>query len=73
MSCGVTEPGRFVAIMGTSTCDILLGRELAVVDGMCGVVEDGVLPGLTATRRVSRRSGTSSRGTSSMSVPCIPR
>jgi L-ribulokinase len=43
---GVTEPGRFVAIMGTSTCDILLGRELAVVDGMCGVVEDGVLPGL---------------------------
>jgi L-ribulokinase len=43
---GVTEPGRFVAIMGTSTCDILLGRDLAVVDGMCGVVEDGVLPGL---------------------------
>ena len=43
---GVTGPGRFVAIMGTSTCDILLGRELALVDGMCGVVEDGVLPGL---------------------------
>jgi L-ribulokinase len=43
---GVTGPGRFVAIMGTSTCDVLLGNELAVVDGMCGVVEDGVLPGL---------------------------
>jgi L-ribulokinase len=43
---GVTGPGRFVAIMGTSTCDILLGTELAYVDGMCGVVEDGVLPGL---------------------------
>jgi L-ribulokinase len=43
---GVTAPGRFVAIMGTSTCDVLLGSELAVVDGMCGVVEDGVLPGL---------------------------
>jgi L-ribulokinase len=43
---GVTAPGRFVAIMGTSTCDVLLGNELAVVDGMCGVVEDGVLPGL---------------------------
>jgi L-ribulokinase len=41
---GVTGPGRFVAIMGTSTCDVLLGTELAVVDGMCGVVEDGVLP-----------------------------
>ncbi len=43
---GVTGPGRFVAIMGTSTCDVLLGDELAAVDGMCGVVEDGVLPGL---------------------------
>jgi L-ribulokinase len=43
---GVTAPGRFVAIMGTSTCDVLLGNDLAVVDGMCGVVEDGVLPGL---------------------------
>ena len=43
---GVTGPGRFVAIMGTSTCDILLGRDLEHVDGMCGVVEDGVLPGL---------------------------
>jgi L-ribulokinase len=43
---GVTGPGRFVAIMGTSTCDVLLGNELAAVDGMCGVVEDGVLPGL---------------------------
>ena len=43
---GVTGPGRFVAIMGTSTCDVLLGSEPAVVDGMCGVVEDGVLPGL---------------------------
>jgi L-ribulokinase len=43
---GVTGAGRFVAIMGTSTCDVLLGNELAAVDGMCGVVEDGVLPGL---------------------------
>jgi L-ribulokinase len=43
---GVTGPGRFVAIMGTSTCDVLLGADLAPVDGMCGVVEDGVLPGL---------------------------
>jgi L-ribulokinase len=42
----VTEPGSLVAIMGTSTCHIALGRELAVVDGMCGVVEDGVVPGL---------------------------
>jgi L-ribulokinase len=35
-----------VAIMGTSICHILLGDEFAIVDGMCGVVEDGVVPGL---------------------------
>jgi L-ribulokinase len=42
----VTEPGSMVAIMGTSICHILLGQEPAVVEGMCGVVEDGVVPGL---------------------------
>ncbi len=42
----VTEPGRMVLIMGTSTCHILLGEEERAVQGMCGVVEDGVIPGL---------------------------
>ncbi len=42
----VTEPGRMVAIMGTSICHVVLGDRLATVDGMCGVVEDGVVPGL---------------------------
>ncbi len=42
----VTEPGAMVVIMGTSNCHILLGEELAFVEGMCGVVEDGVVPGL---------------------------
>ena len=42
----VTKPGTMVVIMGTSNCHILLGDELAVVEGMCGVVEDGVIPGL---------------------------
>ena len=42
----VTEPGTMVAIMGTSICHMLLGEELATVDGMCGVVEDGIVPGL---------------------------
>ena len=32
--------------MGTSNCHILLGDRLVSVEGMCGVVEDGVLPGL---------------------------
>ncbi|MDR0929089.1 MAG: ribulokinase, partial [Oscillospiraceae bacterium] len=42
---GITEPGKFLMIMGTSTCDILLGTEEKIVPGMCGVVEDGVTPG----------------------------
>src|SRR5438874_3976487 len=42
----VTEAGTMVVIMGTSNCHILLGRELVDVEGMCGVVEEGVLPGL---------------------------
>lgn len=43
---GVTEPGTMVAVMGTSTCHLVLGREAAPAEGMCGVVEDGVIPGL---------------------------
>ena len=43
----VTEPGRMVAVMGTSICHLVLGPEPALVEGMCGAVEDGILPGLT--------------------------
>lgn len=42
----VTEPGRMVAVMGTSICHMVLGTKPAVVEGMCGVVEDGIVPGL---------------------------
>ena len=42
---GITEPGKLLMIMGTSTCHILLGTEEKRVPGMCGVVEDGVIPG----------------------------
>jgi L-ribulokinase len=42
---GVIEPGTMVAIMGTSTCHVVLGSHLAQAEGMCGVVEDGVVPG----------------------------
>jgi L-ribulokinase len=40
------EPGRLVAIMGTSTCHVLSGTELYEVPGMCGVVRGGIVPGL---------------------------
>jgi L-ribulokinase len=42
----VTGPGRMVAVMGTSTCHLVLGPDARIVEGMCGVVEDGVVPGL---------------------------
>ena len=41
----VTEPGRMVIIMGTSNCHMVLGEEEHVVPGMCGYVEDGIIPG----------------------------
>jgi L-ribulokinase len=43
---GVTSPGTMVAVMGTSTCHLVLGTQLAFAEGMCGVVEDGIIPGL---------------------------
>lgn len=42
----IYEPGKILAIMGTSTCHILLDDKEVEVPGICGVVEDGVLPGL---------------------------
>lgn len=41
----IYEPGKMLAIIGTSTCHVLLGEEEKEVPGMCGVVEDGIIPG----------------------------
>jgi len=41
----VVEAGRMVIIMGTSNCHMVLGKEEKVVPGICGYVEDGILPG----------------------------
>jgi len=45
-AASVTETGRMVMIMGTSICHMVLGDEEHVVPGMCGYVEDGIIPGL---------------------------
>ena len=39
------EPGRLVAIMGTSTCHVVNGTGLHSVPGMCGVVDGGIVAG----------------------------
>jgi L-ribulokinase len=41
----VTRPGSMVIIMGTSNCHMLVGDSDQTVEGMCGVVRDGILPG----------------------------
>jgi L-ribulokinase len=40
-----TEPGTLLAVMGTSTCHVMNGEQVAEVPGMCGVVRDGITPG----------------------------
>lgn len=42
---GITDEGKMLMIMGTSTCHIFLGTEERYAEGMCGVVEDGVIEG----------------------------
>lgn len=45
---GVVTPGKLVMTMGTSTCHLLLSAEEKRVPGICGIVEDGIIPGLFA-------------------------
>lgn len=44
-AAGSVEAGVFVMIMGTSTCDVMVGEKLHGVEGMCGVVQGGIVPG----------------------------
>lgn len=45
-AANAVAPGQMVAIMGTSTCHVMNGDALAEVDGMCGVVDGGIVDGL---------------------------
>lgn len=44
-AAGITDSGKMLAIIGTSTCHMMLGDREINIPGMCGVVEDGILPG----------------------------
>lgn len=45
MGSGITGPGKMGFIMGTSGCHLLVGDEKKLVEGISGVVADGILPG----------------------------
>lgn len=42
----VVEPGKMAMIMGTSSCQMVMTRELHHVPGIQGCVGDGIVPGL---------------------------
>jgi L-ribulokinase len=43
---GVTDPGTFVTVVGTSICDMVVHPQEIRLPGITGVVRDGILPGL---------------------------
>ncbi|AZS14957.1 ribulokinase [Paenibacillus lutimineralis] len=45
---GATTSGDMVLSMGTSLCHLLLSDQEIQVEGICGIVEDGIIPGLYA-------------------------
>ena len=42
----VVSPGRMVAVLGTSACHMLLAEHHAPVEGVAGIVRDGIVEGL---------------------------
>lgn len=45
LGVGIIEPGRMMLIIGTSSCHMVLGAEEKIIPGICGVTEDGIIPG----------------------------
>ena len=43
---GVSGPGALFMVMGTSTCHMLMAERELLAEGISGVVEDGIVPGL---------------------------
>lgn len=45
IGAGVVHPGQMMIVMGTSACDMLISDQNKTVPGICGVCEDGIIPG----------------------------
>lgn len=44
-ACKINQAGKMLMIIGTSTCHMLLSEEEKGIEGTCGIVKDGILPG----------------------------
>lgn len=44
-AAGIDGPGKLLGILGTSACYMLLSNKELRVPGICGMVEDGIVPG----------------------------
>ena len=42
---GISKTGQMLAIMGTSTCHMMMSESDKQVKGICGIVADGIMPG----------------------------
>lgn len=42
---GVGKPGELMIIMGTSSCHLMLAEESAQIEGIQGIIKDGIMPG----------------------------
>jgi len=47
-AAGIIDGGKLMIIMGTSSCHIVMSERGKQVRGICGSVEDGIIPGLVA-------------------------
>lgn len=45
-AAGVNHPGTMAMVIGTSTCHLVTSFEMKEVPGLCGVVADGIIPGM---------------------------
>lgn len=45
---GIVDSGKLLMIMGTSTCHIMMDKKERFIEGVSGVVEDGIVPGYYA-------------------------
>ncbi|WP_411675884.1 ribulokinase [Caproicibacter sp.] len=42
---GITRPDVMLMVIGTSGCDMMVSRQRCRIPGICGICEDGILPG----------------------------